>query len=110
MSRRFSSVVERLPSSTAQMACRLRRHGLPLGIDTADGAEVHLDLKRLARHMHLIGPPGTGKTRALLGIFQALCALPKATVIVINPKGGLCRMARDRMIELGMAKRLVWFD
>jgi TraM recognition site of TraD and TraG len=104
------AAVEKLPSSTAQMACRLRRHGLPLGTDIADGTDVHLNLKRLARHVHLIGPPGTGKTRELLGIFQALCALPEATVIVINPKGALCRMARDRMIELGMAKRLVWFD
>ena len=88
----------------------LRRYGLPLGTDTADDSTAYLALHHLARHLHLIGPPGSGKTRLLFWIFQMLCSVPKATVILMNPKGSLCRDARDWMIQSGMAKRLVWFD
>src|SRR5947209_6975166 len=94
-----TGAMEKLPSSTARLSYLLRRYGLPLGTNVASGKEACLQLEHFARHVHLIGPPGAGKTRVLLGIFEALCALPKATVIVINPKGDLCRLARDWMVK-----------
>ena len=58
----------------------------------------------------LLGPPGEGKTRELLWLFECLCRIPRATVVLMNPKGGLARMARDYVLSHGLTKRLVWFD
>ncbi len=55
-------------------------------------------------YFNLIGPPGEGKTRLLLWLFQCLCQLPRATVVLINPK----RIAGAHGARLGsqvMAKR-----
>ena len=71
---------------------------------------LYLKLERLETHLHVIGPPGCGKSRFLLGLFQTLCGLPGATIVLINPKGRAARLARDWMIERRMAHRMVWFD
>lgn len=85
-----------------------RRFYIGTNMDT--GGLVRLRWDRLATHLHLMGPPGSGKTRLLLWIFQRLAREPQATVILGNPKGDLGRMARDWTIREGMADRLVWFD
>ncbi len=81
-----------------------------MGTDCADQVPLYLKLDRLETHLHAIGPPGCGKSRFLFGLFQALCGLPGATIVLINPKGRLARLARDWMIERRMEKRLLWFD
>src|SRR5437660_1394915 len=92
-----------------KMAIRFRQP-LYLGHDVDDGLRVSLRQEWFETHLHLIGPPGRGKTRLLLWIFQHLCRDPNATIVLINPKGGLARMARDWTISHGQGKRLVWFD
>jgi len=46
----------------------------------------------------------------LLWIFEYLAQIPRATIVLINPKGPFARMARDWAIGHGQSKRLVWFD
>jgi hypothetical protein len=45
-----------------------------------------------------------------LWIFEHLCRDPRATIVLINPKGALARMARDWTIGHGQSKRLEWLD
>jgi hypothetical protein len=96
--------MRRLPTPT-----ELSKPTLPLGVDCKNKA-VSLAPKWLDTHLHLIGPPGTGKTRLMLWIFQQLARAPRATVILMNPKGDLCHLARDWAIGAGQTKRLVLFD
>jgi type IV secretory system conjugative DNA transfer VirD4/TraG family protein len=92
-----------------KMAIRFKRP-LYLGVDVDNGRPVSLKQDRFETHLHLIGPPGRGKTRLLLWIFQHLCRDPNATIVLINPKGKLARDARDWTLSHGQSKRLVWFD
>src|SRR5207249_1509752 len=41
---------------------------------------------------------------------QYLTRNPRATIVLINPKGALARKARDWTIGHGQSKRLIWFD
>ncbi|HEV8715453.1 MAG TPA: DUF87 domain-containing protein, partial [Candidatus Binatia bacterium] len=90
--------------------CDLEDAGIPLGMDLATGDEVFLNLELLKTHLHVIGPTGTGKTRALLHLFRYLAQVPKATIVLIDPKGGLYELARDHAMTHGLTKRLVLFD
>jgi hypothetical protein len=92
------------------LAWEVRRRGLHLGTDAETGEPVYLGSKWLSTHLHLIGPPGVGKTRLLLWLFQLLARVPRATIIMVNPKGALVRMARDWTIAHGHADRLILFD
>ena len=83
---------------------------LRLGTDIKSKVRVDLLLDYLATHLHVLGPPGGGKSRLLLWLFQELCKIPGATVILVNTKGDLGTMARDWCIAHGYTRRLVWFD
>jgi hypothetical protein len=74
------------------------------------GGPVYVRRKRLQTHFHVMGPPDSGKSRFLLSVLECLAPDPNATIVGINPKGALTRMARDWIIGHGLAKRLVWFD
>jgi hypothetical protein len=87
-----------------------RKRWLHLGTDSESGNPVDLSLDRLETHLHIIGPPGSGKTRLLFSLFQQLAHVPDATLILLNVKGDLGTMARDWSIGHGYAGRLVWFD
>jgi len=87
-----------------------RPRPIHLGADAESGEPVRLAWEWLKTHLHILGPPGTGKTRLLLHIFQQLVQRPDATVILMNPKGDLCRLARDVVINGGQTKRLILFD
>ena len=91
------------PSPTVQ------RRGLHLGENVRTGRQVYVAPRLFFTHLHLIGPPGTGKTRLLLHLFRQLIELV-ATVILFNPKGALGQMARDAAIAGGHAARLILFD
>ena len=67
-----------------KMAIRFRQP-LYLGHDVDDGLRVSLRQEWFETHLHLIGPPGRGKTRLLLWIFQHLCRDPNATIVLVNP-------------------------
>src|SRR5208282_3475740 len=81
-----------------------------LGGDIKTGEFVWLQRELLATHFHVMGAPGTGKTRLLLWLFRALSADPGATVVLFNVKGALGRMARDWAIADRLTDRLVMFD
>src|SRR5690242_1450960 len=87
---------------------RGRRRGIYLGTDL-DGEAIYLLPKHLRTHLHLIGPTGQGKSRLLLWLFELLCSTNRPLVL-IDPKGGLYRMARDFAMTNGFQKRLVLFD
>jgi len=89
---------------------RLRQEGIFVGTDTATGEPIHLPLSQLGTHLHIMGPPGSGKTRFLLWLFQSLIRVRGATVVLINPKGELAHQARDWTIATGQTDRLTLFD
>lgn len=93
----------------AKIVKRYKR-SLHLGRNTESGKSVFLGLDWFETHLHVLGPPGSGKTRLLLSIFQQLCRDPRATIVLLNPKGALARNARDWAIGHGQSKRLIWFD
>jgi hypothetical protein len=95
--------------SVIKEARHIRRRGFFMGTDTEDGAGCYLAAKWLRTGLHVLGPTGTGKSRLLLWLFQLLCATGRP-VILIDPKGGLFRMARDWALTHGHTKRLVLFD
>jgi hypothetical protein len=106
------------PTATARQATRvrasqearhIRRRGLYMGTDTADAASCYLAAKWLRTGVHVLGPTGTGKSRLLLWLFQLLCHTNRP-IVLIDPKGGLYRMARDWALANGLSRRLVLFD
>src|ERR1700730_5257667 len=88
----------------------IKRKPILIGWDVTTGNAVYLDRDRLQTHLHIIGPPGTGKTRLQLQLLKELAGDPNATIILMNPKGALGRMARDWVIASGLTHRLVLFD
>ena len=83
---------------------------LKLGTDLEGGETVSMLLDRLTTHLHIIGPPGSGKTRFLLSLFQQLCDIPNSAIVLFNIKGDLGINARDWSISHGHTRRLIWFD
>src|SRR6267378_3486645 len=93
------------------MTPQVKRNSIFIGTDTATQKKLYLLLKWFnERNWHVLGPPGEGKTRLLLHLFQCLCLIPRSTVVVLNCKGALGRMCRDWALGNGLTKRLVWFD
>ncbi len=92
------------------LAWTVGRYGLHLGTMPPSRAPIRLKLKWLETGIHVIGPTASGKTRLLLHLFAQLVVLPRATVILLNPKGALGRMARDLCVQLGLTPRLLLFD
>lgn len=91
----------------------LARKGIPLGRNKHTSKSVWLPLAYLWTHLHVLGPTGGGKTRFLLHLFQWLTHIRKATIILIDPKGGpsgLFAMARDWCMATGRTKRLTLFE
>src|SRR6185295_7946234 len=88
----------------------IRTKGLYLGTNVENGLGVLLNAKLLDTHIHIMGPPGVGKSRLLLWIFQLLCRIPNAAVFGLSPKGDLARQCRDWAVGHGQTKRLTWFD
>lgn len=93
-----------------QTSLTRRKLWLPLGFEMQSNQRIDLLLDRLATHLHIVGPPGSGKTRILFWIFQQLCKIRDAAVVLFNVKGALGSMARDWSIAHGYTKRLIWFD
>lgn len=90
-------------------ARHLRRRGVYVGTDLQDQQAVYLTSKRLATHVHVPGPTGSGKSRLLLWLFQLLCSTIRS-IVLVDFKGGLYRMARDWALANGLTKRLALFD
>jgi hypothetical protein len=88
-----------------------KNNSIFMGADTTTDEKIFLGLRWLdERNMHILGPPGEGKSRLLLWLFQSLCSMRNATVILVNPKGSLARMACDWAMMNGHTKRLIWWD
>jgi type IV secretory pathway TraG/TraD family ATPase VirD4 len=87
---------------------RVQKRGLYLGT-TLNGKPLYLAPRHLRLHLHVLGPTGTGKSRLMLWIYQLLCHTNRP-IVLIDPKGGLYRMARDWALVNGFQKRLVLFD
>ncbi len=86
-----------------------------LGKEIDNGREVGFDSDSLARHLHLIGSTGSGKTTALLTILRQILMSTheRACVILIDPMGNLSRdllrwMANARYCPSGVRKRLLY--
>src|SRR5918912_1757151 len=94
--------------SALREGLRVHKRGLYLGTD-AEGQPVYLGPKHLRTHIHLLGPTGQGKSRLLLWFYQMLLNTNRP-IVLIDPKGGLYRMARDFAMTNGFQKRLVLFD
>ncbi len=81
------------------------------------GAEVGFDSDHLARHLHLVGSTGSGKTTALLtSIRQILTSVYEpACMFVIDPMGNLSQdllrwIANTRYCPEGVRQRLLYIE
>lgn len=88
-----------------------------LGRDVQNSHEVGFDSDHLARHLHLVGSTGSGKTTALLNIIrQILTATYQiACLFVIDPMGNLSYdllrwMANTRYCPEGVRRRLLYIE
>lgn len=88
-----------------------------LGRDTQNGHEVGFDSDYLARHLHLVGSTGSGKTTALLSIIRQILTATheKACLFVIDPMGNLSYdllrwMANTRYCPEGVRRRLLYIE
>ena len=88
-----------------------------LGKDTKTGNEVGFDSDHLARHLHLVGSTGSGKTTALLTIIRQIltATYETACLFVIDPMGNLSQdllrwMANTRYCPEGVRKRLLYIE
>ena len=88
-----------------------------LGKEVGNGREVGFDSDGLARHLHLIGATGSGKTTALLTILRQILTATheKACIFVIDPMGNLSRdllrwMANTRYCPSGVRRRLLYIE
>ena len=91
-------------------AKKLSNVEISLGTNVNTGNPLALSGAWLPRHIHILGPPGVGKTRLNLALFRQFIHLPNTSVILGNQKGEFFHMARDIAIAAGQAKRLVIFD
>jgi hypothetical protein len=94
--------------SALREGARVHKRGVCLGTGS-DGEVIYLLPKHLRTHLHIVGPTGQGKSRLLLFLFQLLLSTNRP-IVLIDPKGGLYRMARDWAMLNGFQKRLVLFD
>lgn len=76
----------------------LPRRGRVLGRSTFPGAERQLALSvpDSLRHLHVVGPTGTGKSTLLLNLIAGDMAAGR-TVVVVDPKGDLVADVLDRV-------------
>lgn len=88
-----------------------------LGRSKETDEEVGFDSECLARHLHLIGSTGSGKTTAILTIIrQILTAVHEpACLFIIDPMGNLSQdllrwMANKRYCPSGVRKRLLYIE
>lgn len=88
-----------------------------LGKDTKTGSDVGFDSDHLARHLHLVGSTGSGKTTALLSIIRQIltATYETACLFVIDPMGNLSQdllrwMANTRYCPEGVRKRLLLIE
>lgn len=83
--------------------------GLYLGSDVHTKRDLYLLLRALETHIYLNGPPGVGKSRLLLWLFQLLSQVPNSTTLLLNCKGKLAQQALTWAIGAGLTKRLIYF-
>lgn len=88
-----------------------------LGKDKDSGAEVGFDSECLARHIHLIGSTGSGKTTAILTIIRQIltATYEKACLFIIDPMGNLSLdlmrwIANSRYCPSAVRKRLLYIE
>ncbi|KAA1258582.1 AAA-like domain protein [Rubripirellula obstinata] len=89
-----------------------------LGQDIETGETIHLDPDVLAKHMHLIGATGSGKTTAIHTMLQSLMldtGEDKCCLFVIDPMGGLSRdllrfISDERLCPGHVRRRLAYFE
>ena len=66
------------------------RNAIYVGRKQHGGFPVFIDEKLLREHMHVIGPPGTGKTSLVLeGYIRQFIRRNNGPVVIIDCKGGL---------------------
>ena len=63
---------------------RTKPKALTLGRDIATGETVKMLRELLATHLHVLGPPGSGKTRLVLSLFRQLYGDTQSTTILFN--------------------------
>ena len=88
-----------------------------LGQDAVTGREVSFDSDHLARHLHLVGSTGSGKTTCLLTIIRQILTATheKACIFLIDPMGNLSLdllrwMVNTRYCPEGVRKRLLYIE
>lgn len=89
---------------------RIPRQGLVLGTSTFPGSTrpVAIDTEAQLRHVHLMGPTGTGKTTAILNLIVQDMARGHG-VTVIDGKGDLCDLVLAR-IPKGRERDVVYLN
>ncbi len=88
-----------------------------MGTDEQSGADVGFDADHLARHLHLVGSTGSGKTTALLKIIRQILVsvYDPACLFVIDPMGNLSQdllrwIANTRYCPAGVRRRLLYIE
>ena len=81
-----------------------------LGTDRATGRPVDIGPKLLRTGLHLVGPPGMGKTNLILHMIAQIARRWSGPLFVFAVKGDLLPHVRDWAVNAGQASRLVFFD
>src|SRR2546425_11734954 len=91
-------------------AKKLSNHEFFLGVNTSTANPLFLNAGWVETGIHIIGPPGVGKSMLLFWLFQLCTKIRNATIVLLDPKGDLFFLARDWAISHGLTSRLDVFD
>ena len=110
MPRKHRTTLDAVADCLRQSSNPLERRSVYLGRSYHQGIPVLLNTDELVKHMHILGPPGTGKTSlAVETIARQLVARDDGPVVIFDCKGdmGLFNSVRDAAKQAG--REFKWF-
>jgi hypothetical protein len=110
MRHKHQTILDAMTDRLHHSGNRLERRSLWAGRTFHQGFPVLLDADKLVEHMHIIGPPGTGKsTLALETLGRQLAARPDAPLVIFDGKGDIGLFNSIRHAAQMAGREFKWF-